>query len=344
MTLKPPYQPSWIDKTLEWVDRLPFSGLTFIALLYAFCVLAVHSALWLEGFLSLGEFDTTLFFDLLWIPLGLGYIYYLEKAAHQAITDFTPAMELPRAEAEAVTYRFITLPAFPVLALTLIGFVLGVLTLLNLPFQYGSESGASISHIFLAVLSGGGYGFLPIWFYAAYRNVTQINELYKQVKKPNLFNLYPLQSLSRVTLFIAAFMVLVVNVNLALELFLGTQTQSSGDVIAVYIFGLTIALVVFVVPLLGMRRKIEAEKRALLAENAHQIENLRFSLQKELRRKKLQNISELEKALSALFALRANILAVPALPWTPGTFRNFATAVVLPLVIWLAQRLLTPLF
>lgn len=161
----------------------------------------------------------------------------------------------------------------------------------------------------------------------------------------NLFNLQPLYGLANVAIIVAVFFILIANLNYASEMFLGTRTMASIEAVLLLSGAmLSLGLVVMVVPLLGIHKRIELEKRSMLAETAGQIEGLRSQLRETLLNEDFGQIQGIEKALATVFAMRANIQAIPGWPWSPGTLRNFATAILLPLVIWLAQRLLSPLF
>jgi hypothetical protein len=52
----------------------------------------------------------------------------------------------------------------------------------------------------------------------------------------------------------------------------------------------------------------------------------------------------MEKSLASLYRMREQIEKVPTWPWTPGTFRNFLSAVFLPMGLWFFQRYLSGMF
>lgn len=339
-----PYSPSWIDRTLDWIDSLPIAGLPFFLILYLLLGLSMHSALWLEGLLPFGEVDSTMLFDMIWIPYGLGYLYLLKRAARGSIEQYHHVLEISDADFDSIAYRFITMPALPVLGLSALGLIGGITVGIGTEFSYQAAAGSTSSHVVWSVLSGGGYTFFPIVFYAALRHLRQISELYGRVERISLFNLQSLYGLSRVTMIVGAFMVINVNMNYVWETFLGTRTQSLDQMIGLSVAILVAALVVVVTPLWGIHRKIGNEKRKMLMEIAQQIEALHLALQDNLKAREYQNIQSIDRGLNTLFTMRNNIQAIPAWPWNPSTFRNFASAIMLPLLIWLAQRLLSQFF
>jgi hypothetical protein len=48
----------------------------------------------------------------------------------------------------------------------------------------------------------------------------------------------------------------------------------------------------------------------------------------------------LQKTMTSLLGEREVVSKLSTWPWSPDTFRGFATALVLPIVIWLVLRLL----
>lgn len=332
------FKPSWLDSFMDWVSSLKIPSALFYILLYLGCVLAIHLALWFEGQMGWGAIDSYVFFDVIWFPLGLGYIHYMERVAQRSLREIRPALDVSDAEFEKIRYRFTTLPFWPILIITIVGLILGWL----LAFRAGST--ADLSSILWSGISGLGYTFLPIWLYAAYRHVSQIDDLYTKVKKLNLFNLQPLYGLARVAMVVGIFLVLLVNINFLSETYFGSVTQTPEMIFTLSLIGITAAVAVFVIPVLGIHRKIEKDKTNLLAENAEQIESLRHDIQNDMEKRNFKNIDGLEKGLSALLKVRESISAIPTWPWSPGTFGRFASAIVLPLIVWLLQRVMTPIF
>jgi hypothetical protein len=332
------FKPSWIDSFIGWIDSLPIPVSFFYILVYAVSVFVVHLAYWLGGGLDLGQWRSTIFFDVIWIPFGLGYIHLMKGSAQQSIEEFRPALDVSQPEFNKIKYEFTNLPFWPVLILSIIGATGGIL-----PY-FSSQSDYSAGNMAWSLIAGGGYAFLPIWLFAAYRHITKINGLYSRVANLNLFNLQPLYGLSRVTMLVGGFIIIVININYLWEAFLGTPSMSQETIVLLSFILLIAALAVVILPLWGIHRRIEAKKRTMLAANAERILALEQALQQDLDKMKLTKMDGIGKGLSALFAMRVNIQATPAWPWQPGAFRNFASAIMLPLLIWLAQRLLTQYF
>lgn len=338
------YKPSWIDRLLHWIDTLPVPPLVFFILLYAFDLLAIHLVLWLEGYLPWGAFHPTFVFDSIWIPYGLGYIYFMDRAAVRSIHQFRPLLEISDAEFETIAYRFTTLPALPILLLTLLGAVEGIATSLVTNFPFLGPGGFSFTFLLWAGFAALGYIAFPVLAFGGFRLLYQIDQLFRRVQKVNLFHLQPMYGLAGVAMVVSGYFIIGANLNVIAELYLGTATSSADTALTDSAVIFVIALVMVILPLSGIRRKIDEAKRTYLADLGVQIEGVSRDLQADVSERKFEDIQGLERSLNALFNLRTQVQAIPAWPWQPGAFRNFISAIGLPLLIWLAQRLLSQFF
>lgn len=334
------YQPSWVNLVLDWINGLPIHPALFYILFYLASVLLVHIALWADGSAGWGEWVSPVFFDMAWVPYALGYLNLMERTAARSLEEFRPVLALKKNDFEAVKYHFLTMPFWPVLLLSVAGFIFGVW----LVYRGHSMAASQFSQALWALLSGPGYTFTPVWIYAAWRHVSQISQLYRQVGEFNLFDLQPFYGLARVTMLIGAFSVITASMNYIWEVLLGTPSMTPETALLVSFFALVIGVVVTVVPLWGIHQKIENNKQQLLTHNARQIEELHQNLQADLAKKKLGNLEKLEKGLHALFTMRTNIRDVPAWPWRPGAFRNFASAILLPVLLLILERVVSQFF
>lgn len=346
-----PYRPSWIDFVLTRLRRLPFPPLVFFALVFIVLLVILHIPLWLDGSVAAGTFVPAFAVDVLWIPFGLGYIYFLEVAAKRSIAQFRPALpEVEERAYEEIAYRFTTLPAWPTLVLTIIGVAFGVSEGLRIPFPFTGD----LTHVFRIIfllLSSFGYAFLPLFFYTAIRHLVQIHNLFGRVQKVNLFNLQPLYGLAGVAMMVGGFFVFAALMNvLSIELYnrqiyQNVQAADGGEVqLVLSVTVALLALAALILPLYGIHNKIEDEKRRVLAELGEQVDELRNDLQTDIRAKTFENIQGLERGINALFNMRSNVTLIPAWPWKPGALRAFFSTIGLPLFIWLMQRVLSQYF
>ncbi|MGA7733296.1 MAG: hypothetical protein WCD37_18700, partial [Chloroflexia bacterium] len=105
----------------------------------------------------------------------------------------------------------------------------------------------------------------------------------------------------------------------------------------------SIALLAFVQPLLGLHGLLVAAKQSLQEENGRQLEIAIAQLHSRVSGGELGEAEKLESALNGLIAEREVLEKLRTWPWEPDTARVVITATLLPLVLWVIQRVLDQL-
>jgi hypothetical protein len=348
-TLKPemitrPYPPSWFDHFKQWVERLPGPYWLFyvvLGLALALCATLIH---WADGTYAIGSFSI---FDLLvgaQTSYFFGFPHYLDQMAGRALATIRPSLNLSRQEYAEWEYRLTTLPARLTWLATFAGVVFIVLVFLRpnafqafQAYNALTSGGAIILFAFLLLIQWGAVGVLV---YHSIRQLRIVSRLYTDFTQVDLFNLRPLYSLSGLTWRTAVGWLLVAYVDFfALQPY-GTNAVSSA-VGPVVIMGTSVlAIVTFVVPLLGIHRRLQAEKENVQRENAHQMKLTLAELHHRLTTGETQDMVNLNNTLSSLVTEENELAKIPTWPWHPETRRWLGTAILLPLAIWLVQFIL----
>ncbi len=155
----------------------------------------------------------------------------------------------------------------------------------------------------------------------------------------NVFHLNPLYGFSRVTARIGLVYLAVMGLNLVSELVL--EIGSGGSELWIGVFLTSAAAVAsFVLPLLGTHARIvEAEDEAL-AVNSEHVEQVRSRMYAELEDGNTDAFKGLDDALGGLLRMGETLRAIPSWPWSAGTFRAFFTAIGVPILVFVIQRIL----
>jgi hypothetical protein len=106
------------------------------------------------------------------------------------------------------------------------------------------------------------------------------------------------------------------------------------------LFSLSVVLPVFIWPLWSAHRLLAEAKERGLARVAGRKEAARRQLHEAVDAGRLDQVDPLNKVLGALETENAELHKVPTWPWAPGTLRGLLGTVLLPIVLWLIQRLL----
>jgi hypothetical protein len=94
---------------------------------------------------------------------------------------------------------------------------------------------------------------------------------------------------------------------------------------------------------MGVRERLIHEKRQALDETSRVLAAARDILHSKVMRNELSEMKEAEAALAALVQERELYRKASTWPWDTASMRAFASALLLPLIIWIITRLLDQL-
>lgn len=341
----PPYAPSWVDHFQGWLESLPIPVWLSILLLYLFTALAFNIATWIDGVNPVGTLSTDLTFNALWGVTSLGFCILLDRASGQALDKFAVLVPTKKREIELLRYKMTTTPAS-------VAWFFTALMVIGLGFAFYSDPNtlydgmqSPISYALAVPLATLSYAFAPILIYQGVRVLNAVRSAYNLLSEINLFELQPLYAFTGVTTISGVFWLLIMNMNILGNFILTTSTDSAIIFSVLFLTPLVpLAILSFLYPTLGIHRRIQNKKETALRENGRQIEKAHRTLYQHLGKSDHKKSGDLEKTLNNLYKMREQIERIPTWPWGPGAFRNFLSAVFLPLGLWLVQQLLVRMF
>jgi hypothetical protein len=353
----PPYAPSWINRFVERVVRLPGPAWAFY-LLASIVLVAIQWALQSAAGRTVNGFNLLVAVT---VPYEVGLMHYLIRTSAGALGEFRPALRATKAEAEALHFRLTTLPARPVVVVGLtvsLGSV--ALILASYTFQPASVvlgagglqilsladaarifqiSPAPLSLAFTGLILLASWWATATYAYLSLHQLRLINTIYTHHTEIRMFRLGPLYAFSRHTLRSSLGLLL-----LAYALFATAREVMQGGLgLGSWILLVSGAVATFLLPLLGIHRHLVREKDRGLEETGKRMEGGVAELHRRMDRNELARMDDLNKALASLEIERAALERVPTWPWERGTLRSLVAALLLPLVIWLIQQILQPL-
>ena len=98
-----------------------------------------------------------------------------------------------------------------------------------------------------------------------------------------------------------------------------------------------LALVVFAWPLLGTRRILNKEKSQRLDAVSLRVEAVFDEIHQCVDNEESEKLDELARILSVLETERTTLNRISTWPWTRDALRSLATALALPLLLWIIQ-------
>jgi hypothetical protein len=334
-----PYPPSWISHLGAWLDRRSWPWWAFYVCLWLIMVPVLVGTLWIEGVFPVGTVFSAQLFIPAMIALLLGMTHLLDTKAAEALAHARPSLSVPAGEYEALRTRLTTLPAVPTLltsAATLAAiFLLGLVT---------GDRESSIEVVASSPLAQGllvavyyaGWWVFGTFLYHTVHQLSQINHIYTQHTRVNLYLKSPLYAFPRVTALTA------VTIAIAAYGWTALNPDNLSNPISIALLALLtlVALAAFVWPLLGVRRLMAQVKAEKMDEVSRRLEGVFADLHRRIDERKVDEVEDLLKFISALETERDTLKSVSTWPWQPDVLRSLVSALLLPLLLWIIQYLI----
>ncbi len=330
-------RPSWVDRLVDWIVRLP--GPSWLAFLVLFVLLGLlaHLGFWAAGQQAPGSFGLDIFLNQLWMVAVLFIHHYLDQDAKGALNEFRPVMNVSDEEFASRLYMFTNLPARPVLVLTLIGIPLALYLETEFLIDAAIQGNALSPFVLIGPIS---VSLALIFSYRILRQLRIISRFYARASAIDLYDLDPVYALSAHTARTGLALLLAVYSN-----FVFTPEALEVTSLFVLVVLLTLlALAAFLLPLRGINRRLVEEKRKLLQSTQRRIKRAFGQVEERFDASELGEMSTLNAAVSALQSQKAFLEKIPTWPWQASTLRGFVSLLLLPLFIWAVQQILSRIF
>lgn len=333
-----PYPPSLLDRLIRRIDGLPGHGWWLYPLLLVVFLAWIHAWIWAWGVKPVGTFEPAAWTYVFYGPFALAAIQFLDRAGNQAMAVFRPALALTDAEIEARRYELVTLPAGRTIWLiAAVGVAIGVgVAGTQTPAALAVFSQTRDEGLFLvvpfAVLGYIGFAAL-IWH--TYRQLQLVAQLHRDAHL-DLFDTGPIYAFSGLTMRTGLVWIAVGYYSLTVN---GALVTENPVALPVSIANFVIGAACFVLPLYGLHGRLVIEKARLLKEASTRVAAMSSALYGRVDARELAGIKEVTDAYAGVIAARDQVLKLPTWPWPPRAIGQFATALVLPIVIYIVTRL-----
>lgn len=335
-----PYPPSWMDRLVRWIDQLPGPAWMFYLLGTALLALLANAIFWIDGSLPLGSIDSLNTIFAFTVLYWVGLYQYLTVVGTRALQSFQPLLPDQGNQVALIEYALVTLPAALGWLAIPLGFAFGTATVLGSPQPFGELVPNTlipyIADILIMVF------LVSTFFCVVFRSLRQlkmVRQLHSEATNINLLKLAPAHAFSGLTARTAvAFLVILI-----IGLLDPGLTESGLDILAFTTTGL-LMIAIFVLPIIGMRDRLEEEKHRLLDQSSDLLGLATDQLAKRVRANDYHGIGETKDAIEALMRQRQLLEKIATWPWDPRTLRGFASSLLLPVLIWLVTRLLEGFF
>jgi hypothetical protein len=334
------YKISWVDKLMDWFEKLPLPLWVTYFFLYLLTVLYFGIVYWIELGSLVGEIRVLMFANAIWFPIWLAALHYLNIVARKAMDEFRPIMDCNEDDYNLLLYQMTRMPKWVILAINgLLAVFFSALALddfTNLDPRLSKPLVAAMAVIYLTF----GFSNLLIAFYHTIRQLRLVRQMYSMVSSVNIFNLQSLYALSNLSAKTGIVWIIFLSLNFFLNIRMRSGPMSTEVIFLLSIVEVAFAFSVFLLPLWGIHVRIQNEKEEMLKENGEHLHRTNLEFQQRLDKSDLNVMDAYQKGISALLSLRAEIENTPTWPWRPATFRGFLSAVFLPIILFVIQQLL----
>lgn len=335
-----PFPPSWLNRLAEGIERLP--GPTWIAYtsILAVGIVVMHVGPWSRGTLPVGTFElVSTYWGLL--PAALLWVSaYLGRVADDAFEAFRPSLTGSAVDAARLRYELMTVPAVPALAITIGSLVLTAATFAFDPDTSGVTGAPGPVVALLLVVQSFDTAILFQLVYRLLRQMRLVRRTLRQSVTIDLFRPAPLHAFATLTSRPGAALTLLVASSAVIVPF-PTDFDSFLVGWAPYlVVPPVIAAIAFVGPLIGVHGRLVAQKEQRRGELETRLKGLLDELNRDVDARDVAQVDGLGRTLAVMLVQRDVLARLPTWPWSMATLRNFVSAILLPLALFLAQRAL----
>lgn len=332
-----PFPPSWIDRLIAWIERIP--GATWIFYLMSVLVfgILINAVFWIDGSVPIGSFDPENTGFALFVVYWVGLYQYLTGVGARSLKGFRPLLNVDDAEIARIDHELATLPRWIGILAFPLGFGLAAALTFGDPTPYGEIiPHTALPYVGDITISGFMLATFICLVIRSVRQLRLVRRLHAQATNINLLKLEPAHAFSALTSRTGIGIIFVLVFSLPLN---PTPLDTTLDT-SLTVMTLLLSIAVFVLPIIGIRNHLEEEKRRVLNETSDLLQATSDRLHDLVRGNDYQDINGTKEAVEALIRERELIGKTSTWPWNLSTLRGFASALLLPVVLWLVTRLL----
>jgi hypothetical protein len=336
------YAPSWVDRIHDWTEKrsahAPVDYLTIGLVL----TLVQSIFLWLERGPDAAALLPVVLFNAFIIPILLALLGFLDGQAVVALDAIRPMLDVAEDAIEVYRFKLANMPARWASAwgLGMLGVVILMEQVWITPDRYATLAGLPVFAVLFQVVDKAAAILYGMFIYHTIRQLRLVNAIHAWDVRINLFNLRPLQAFSRLTGATAVGLVAGVYGWMLINPELLADPVSIGIVALIT----AAAASAFVLPLVGVHRRIAAEKERSLRDLDRDFEDVSSKFIVHIRTGDFEAAEAMNGAMAGLEIHRGRIEALPTWPWRPETAQFSLTTIALPLALAIIRFLVERAF
>lgn len=335
------YAPGWINRFTASIERLPIPAWQFYVVVWLVLYVIETAIKWHDGAYPIGTLNLFHAVYTGTIVYILATVHYANKVAANALNTLRPVLTATPKQYAGLEYQLTTLRAGRAIFWSIAGAIYMVL-LMQLPetmhlrhiFKLDTSTLSLVLDTLILIVIGFEMG---AGTYHTVHQLRLVSHIYTTDVQIDLFKLNPLYAFSGLTARMAIFIALI-----GYAWFGQTSALILGstEYLAFYGFMLVLSVASFIWPLLGIHNLLEQEKKQQLGDVAQRMQIILNELHQRLDAGDYSKVGELNTSLDGLVKEQGVLEKLPTWPWRTETIRALATALLVPVVLSIIQRLL----
>jgi hypothetical protein len=324
---------SWIDLLLGALNRLPGRTGVWLAALAAVEAAALWTAAGPDADPMLRR---VLLAAAVWTMYPLAAIHYLDGVGGHAVDRFRPAMDVDDPAYLGLRSDFATMPMLPVLLANGVGVLCLLLALHLSPALFAPLAALGEFRGVVLAVYGVNFALGGALVYHSVRQLGLVGSAFSLATRIDVTQPAPLYALAGLAVRTGIAWSLVLSLSVVLfPAMLRSPVSASLLVMLV-----AIAVAAAVTPLLGVHRRLADQKNRLLADaDAHLQQGIRL-LHSHVAAGDLAAVDQVSRVIATLITARDVQNRIATWPWPPGTVAALVSALMLPIFLTVAQRLI----
>jgi hypothetical protein len=333
-----PFRPGLLSRGLAWVSTLPGHGWWAFPLLAVLLFSWSHVILWATGLRPFGTIDSALATAVFYGPFVLASLTYINRSAVRALAQFWPATGWPERDQTAWRYAFVNSPS----GIGLLSLVVGIVASIGafgpiaaVALGPTGDRTAYLAAYFPSALAG--YGLVGVSAVHIGRQLRLVARIHREATHIDPFDRGPIYAFSNLTVRAGIAFVLLATYAMTVQ---GALQADNVVSLVVTSFTLVVGVICFVLPLWGIHERLGIEKDALLRDVEVRVSRLGEEMYRRIDAGQFDATKVVSDALAGVNALRDRISRLPTWPWPPNVLRGFMSALLIPVLVYIASRLI----